>query len=279
MKLLLNILILLVSIGINPGQQGPQIGPASANKHDQFDKPKKTGTEAIEEARQRIAANPDSAEAHFNLAETLIYGPITAEEYDQIREEYLKAIELKPDYAQAYLKLGSYYANHDKYEKGFAAINRAISLKPDFAEAYVALGFAYIQKKFGDGHGLPRTQEESTNAVNALNKAIQIKPDLVQAYVGLGIATNYLGQVDEALQAFKQAVRLDPNNVISHMGIGDYYIRLGDKNAAMKEYEALKRIASEEQALRRKQGLESYPSLAEAYAQDLLKQMEAHFGK
>jgi len=191
----------------------------------------------------------------------------------------LKAIELKPDYAQAYLKLGSYYTNRDKYEKGYEAINRAISLKPDFAEAYLALGFAYIQKKFGDGHRLPRTEEESTSAAKAFRKAIQIKPDLVQAYVGLGIATNCLGQLNEALQAFTQAVTLEPNDAISHMGIGDYCIQLGDKNAAMKEYEALKRIASEEQSLGRKQGLESYPSLAEAYAQDLLKKIETHFGK
>jgi protein O-GlcNAc transferase len=194
-------------------------------------------------------------------------------------EEYLKAIELKPDYAEAYLKLGNWYEGHDHYEKGYEAINKAISLKPDYAEAYCSLGFAYIQKKFGDGHRLAQTEEESTKAVDAFGKALQIKPDFVLANVGLGIAKNYLGQLNEALQAFKQAASLDPNDALSHMGIGDYYIELGDKPAAMKEYEALMRIASEEKAALKEHGIESNLSLAEGYAQVLLKQIKERFDK
>lgn len=278
MKLLFNIVILLTNLVINQGQS-PQIEPARAEKQDRVEGKLKIGKEAIDEARQRVAAHPDSAEAHFILAETLSYGPATAEELAKLGEEYLKAIELKPDYAEAYLKLGSWYANRDHYEKGYEALNKAISLRPDYAEAYCALGFAYIQKKFGDGHRLPQTEEESTKAVNAFGKAIQLKPDFVVAHVGLGIAKSYLGQLNEALQAFKQAASLNPNDVMSHMGIGDYYIKLGDKSAAMKEYEALMRIASEEKAARKEHGLESYSSLAESYAQVLLKQIKERFEK
>lgn len=277
MKLLLNI-FLLTNLGINQGQS-PQIEPARTEKQDQVEGKRKIGKEAIEEARQRLAAHPDSAEAHFNLAQTLFYGPATAEEHDKIAEEYLKAIELNPDYAEAYLKLGTWYENEDHYEKGYEALNKAISLRPDYAEAYCALGFAYIQKKFGDGRRLPQTEEDSKKAVKAFSGAIRIRPNYVEAYVGLGLAQNYLGQLNDALQAFEQAVALRPNDVMSHMGIGSYYIELGDKHAAMKEYESLKRIASEEQAALKAKGLNPTPNLAEGYSQILLRQIQERFGK
>jgi len=97
-------------------------GGAKTDREKRLDEQREAGTRAIEEARQRVADNPDSAEAHFNLAETLLKGPIRAEDYAKVLDAYLKAVELNPSYAEAYFRLGIFYANRDKYEKGYKAL-------------------------------------------------------------------------------------------------------------------------------------------------------------
>jgi tetratricopeptide (TPR) repeat protein len=207
----------------------------------------------------------------------LIYGPTTAEEHDKILEEYLSAIRLKPDYAEAYFRLGMYYANQDKYKKGYEALNKAISLKPAYAEAYCGLGFVYIQKKFGDGHRLPLTEEETAMAVKVFKKAIEIRPDLLEAYVGLGQASLYRRQYNDALEAFQDAAAIDPNEIMSHVGMAAAFIELGDKDAALQEHVVLKRLASEYQAKMIEKGLDSFPNPAEPYADRLLKEIRERF--
>ena len=274
MTLIIVLLMLIPHLANAQETQNVEKEGSRGEARRRIEEQRQLGEKAIREARYQVATNPDSAEAHFNLAETLLKGPIN---FDEIMDEYLKAIELKPDYADAHYRLGLVYANKDKYQKGYDALNKAIQLKPDYAEAYCALGFAYIQKKFGEGHRLPRTEEESIMAVKAFKKAIQIKPDLLLAYNGLGEANVYLNQYNEALEAFKQAALLNPDDIISHMGMGGVYIELGNKDAAIQEHEALKRISSQLQRTYKEQGLATSPNLAESYAGYLLKQIQERF--
>jgi len=276
------IVLLLLSVPHFSGGQEKQNIPDEASRAEakrRSDEYKLLGEKAIAHARNQVAANPDSAEMHLNLAETLLRGPITVEGYEEVESEFLNAIQLKPDYAEAHLRLGTFYANKDKYDKAYDAINKAISLKPDFAEAYGALGFLYLQKKFGGGGKLPRTEEESTRAVKAFGKAIQIKPDLFAAYFGLGEANYYLKHYEESLKAFEQAAALRPDDITIHIGMGNVYVELGNKDAAMREHDALSRIASSLQKAMHEQGMDSFPNIAAVYADRLLKQIRERFGE
>lgn len=238
----------------------------------------KQGEKAIEAARQQVTVNPDSAEAHFNLAETLLKGPMTVDDYDKIRDEYLLAIKLKPDYVEAHLRLGNYYAWRDQYQKAYETYEKTISLKPDYAEAYCALGMVYIQKKFGGGRKLPHTEEESLKAIEAFKKAIQIKPDLSIAYTGLGEAYYYLERYNDSIEAYKQAVSMNANDIWSRLMIASVYIKTENKNGAMQEYEALKQIAAKaKEASKEQEEFSSTYKLVEQYAERLLKQIQEHF--
>lgn len=278
MTILLILLMLLPSVSdLQERQGGVKEAAARAAENQQFEDSRKLGEKAIAEARQQVAANPDSPEAHFNLAETILRGPTRPDDDAEIRQEYSRAIELKPDYFEAHYKLGVFYMKMDKHEKAYEELNKAISLRPDFAETYLTLGYAYIQKKFGGGGKLPITEKESTMAIKAFKKAIELKPDFFLAYDGLGEASYYLKQYDEALDGFKRAAAIAPNDVVSHMGIGTIYIELGNKDAAMQEYEAMKRIESESQKSRKEKGPDSFPNLAEGYATVLLERIQKRF--
>ena len=276
MKLVLVLLLLTPHFAATQEKQTVR-DEASRAEEKRREEYRELGKKAIEQARIQVAANPDSAEMHFDLAETLLKGPINADGYEEVANEFLKAIQLKPGYVEAHLRLGTFYANKDKYAKAFEAINKAISLKGDFAEAYLALGFLYLQEKFGGGGKLPRTEQESTLAAEAFQKAILIKPDLYGAYFGLGQATFYLKHYEEALRAFDQAAALMPGDPLSHMGLGSVYIELGNKSAAMREHDALSQIAVSLQKTMHEQGLDSFPNIAAVYADRLLKEIRKRF--
>ena len=58
----------------------------------------------------------------------------------------------------------------------------------------------------------------------------------------------------------------------SHVGLGSVYVQLGDKDGAVREHEALTRIALSLQKAMHEKGLDSFPNMASVYADRLLKQ-------
>ena len=65
------------------------------------------------------------------------------EEYDKSISFFLRAIELDPDYADAYNNLGIAYYNQGNYTKAIEMWEKTIKLDPDLALAYNNLGIAY----------------------------------------------------------------------------------------------------------------------------------------
>ena len=53
---------------------------------------------------------------------------------------YRRALELKPDYAEAHTNLGAAFMDQGKLEEAVACCRRALELKPDLAAAHNNLG-------------------------------------------------------------------------------------------------------------------------------------------
>ena len=89
---------------------------------------------------------------------------------------FRKAIEVKPDYADALNNLGAVLFRQGKLVEAEAAFRRAIELKPGLADAHSNLGAALF------AHG------KLSEAVTALQKAIELKPEHAAAHRILGVA-------------------------------------------------------------------------------------------
>ena len=86
-------------------------------------------------------------------------------------KDYDDAIQLKPDYAEAYYNRGNVKARLGKDEDAIKDYDKAIQLKPDYAEAY-------------DDRGNSKAQlGKHEDAIKDYDKAIQLKPDYVNAIV------------------------------------------------------------------------------------------------
>ncbi len=238
--------------------------------------------DAVDKGRQEVAAHPDSADAHFHLAEALSNGPQKSDTPKEIANEYLQAISLKPDYAEAYFGISKAYVNLGKQDKALEAIEKAIQLKPNYADAYLYMGYYYLREKLDDKVILPETEKDLKLAKKAFKNALQIKVDFGEAYVGLGTASMGLKEYDEALEAFRQAVHLNPYDITAHIGIGELLIKSGNREAATQEYESLISISDKLELQLKESGENSSNPLINPFkymAEQLLEQIQSHFDK
>ena len=117
-------------------------------------------------------------------------------------EHISKAINLHPEFAEAYHKRGQTYWRQEDYPSAINDFTMVIQLDPNLAEAYHNRGQAYCR------------QGDYPSAINDFNRAIQLDPNLAEAYHDRG--RGYFMQEDYgcATDDFEQAVQLDPNNHI-----------------------------------------------------------------
>jgi cytochrome c-type biogenesis protein CcmH/NrfG len=93
-------------------------------------------------------------------------------------------VQRHPESGQAQYELGVAYLESNKdsnYTKAIGALKQAIKLKPDFAEAYCKLGDAYDVF-----HHHQLRSDHSAEEIEAYSKAIEINPNYAEAFVGLG---------------------------------------------------------------------------------------------
>ena len=95
-----------------------------------------------------------------------------ARDYTAAIAAYNIAIELKPDFAEAYNNRGfAYYLNKDA-EHAIADFTRAIELRPNYPKAYNSRGVVYMSNGYG-----------SSKAIADFDRAIALKPDFRYAYI------------------------------------------------------------------------------------------------
>ena len=95
---------------------------------------------------------------------------------------YRRALELKPDYAEAHNNLGVALKDQGKLDEAVACYRRALELKPDYAEAHNNLGTAL------------KDQGKLDEAVACYRRALELKPDYAEAHNNLGTALQGPGE-------------------------------------------------------------------------------------
>ena len=67
-------------------------------------------------------------------------------DYDHAIADYNQAIQLQPNFAEAYKNRGNAHAAKGDTDRAITDFDRAIQLQPDYAGAYLDRGFAYVEK-------------------------------------------------------------------------------------------------------------------------------------
>ncbi len=135
-------------------------------------------------------------------------------------EECKRALELHPDYTNAYSLLGQCLIELKQVREAIAAFEKAVSLKPS-ADIYVVLGQVYLQ------------QEQYEEAAIAAREAIRLNKSIPEAYYTIGQALMELGELDHAYDAFQHALGIRSDYADAHLGVASVEFRRGHPDPAL----------------------------------------------
>ncbi|WP_017305120.1 tetratricopeptide repeat protein [Spirulina subsalsa] len=134
----------------------------------------------------------DAAEAAFNQGVQFY----ELGSFEQAIAAWEKAIELKPDYYQAWGNRGLGLKNLSRYSEAIESYDRAIGLKPDFHKAWYNRGLALDE--------LGRYEE----AIASYDQVLQIKGDFHKAWYSRGNSLDNIGRYEEAVACYDRAIDL-----------------------------------------------------------------------
>ncbi len=145
--------------------------------------------------------------------------------YAQAIEAYTQAIELQPNYAEAYNNRGLAYAMQAHHERAIAEYTQAIAHYPDYAEAYNNLGNTYYA--LGD----------LNSAIESYTQAIAHYADYAEAYNNRGFIYYEQGNYDQAIADYTQAVTLYPEYAAAFFNRGLTAYQQGAYGQAIADYD------------------------------------------
>jgi len=151
--------------------------------------------EAIVNFQKALEIKPDYAEAHSNLGVALFQKG----QVDEAIVQYQEALEIKPNYAKAHSNLGVALSQKGQVDEAIVQYQGALELNPNDADAYTNLGVALLKKGQVD------------EAMVQYQKALEINPNYAEAHSNLGVVLFQKGEVDEAIAQFQEALRLKPD--------------------------------------------------------------------
>ena len=130
------------------------------------------------------------------------------DEFDTAIIDYTDAIELDPEYAEAYNYRGIAYLSNGDFDNAIADYTEAVELDPEFTDAYKDRATAYFASSDFD------------NAITDYTKAIQLDPDDINTYNYRGLARFGNSEVDKAIDDFSRAIQLKPNSADAYYNRG-----------------------------------------------------------
>lgn len=165
---------------------------------------------------------PNKARPHNNLGLQLF----ARAEYDAALREFLRAVEIDADYAEAYNNVGMLYIRQGKLDEAEAALQRALALKRGhYAHAQNNLGAVFLQRG------------KLREAAGAFRRAIEIDPRYAGALDNLGIVLIRLDELAEAKEVLRRNLGYHPGFATSYNNLGVIYAREGDVPAARSMFE------------------------------------------
>ncbi|MBD2119187.1 serine protease, partial [Microcystis wesenbergii] len=144
--------------------------------------------------------------------------------YELASDDFNKAIELNPNYANAYLGRGLLYQNQKKYELALADYNKAIDINRNYAKAYYDRG------------GLYQDLGKYDLALADYSKAIDINPNYAKAYLNRGNLYSDLQKYELALSDYDKAIDINRNYAEAYYNRGNLYFNQQKYELALADY-------------------------------------------
>jgi tetratricopeptide (TPR) repeat protein len=178
------------------------------------------GRRAREAVTKALELDETLAESHTSLASMKFYG-----EHDNgaAEREYLRAIELNPNYATAHHWYSEYLAMTNRTAEAMDEIRRAQQLDPLSPIINTTVGERlYFARRYGE-------------AAEQLRRTLELNPDFYHAHYLLGLAYEQQGMYGEAIAEFQRACELGGvHGALAAGALGHIYAVTGRRREALQ---------------------------------------------
>jgi len=131
---------------------------------------------------------------------------------------YRRAVDLDPNFAMAYARIGVQYVNDEQLETAKAYVQKAYDLRDRVSERERL----YIEEKY-----YSYITGEIDQTIETLKTWARLYPNDFIPHNNLSINYKMIGRHEEALKEALEAVRLSPSNISGHDNVVDSFISLG----------------------------------------------------
>ena len=152
---------------------------------------------AIECWQKAVELNPDYFQAWYDLGNAYYSG---RNDFDSAYKYWQKALELKPDDNDVLYNLGNAYRERGEFDKAIDIYKKVIGKNPKDHEAWNNMANAY------SGKG------EIKSAIECWEKALEIKPDKVETWYNLGVIYFKLEEFDKSIECTHKALEFYPKS-------------------------------------------------------------------
>jgi tetratricopeptide (TPR) repeat protein len=145
-----------------------------------------------------------------------------------------KAVEIYPDYVDAWVNMGTVYMQLNEFERAEGAFRQALGIEPQNPLIHRKLGYLYLaqsswERALGElvsseslnrvdpltqaylGYVLTR-MDRTTDAIGHLTRALEAQPDMPMALYALGFAQIRLNQPEQAMRSLQRFVDRYPDS-------------------------------------------------------------------
>jgi Flp pilus assembly protein TadD/peroxiredoxin len=182
---------------------------------------------AAESFQQVIAAQPQNAEAYYNLG--TLY--LRKNNLPEARRDLEQAVTLRPEYPEAWNNLGMIAGQQNQYDEAIRNFNQSLAQRPDYVIALLNLG------------NIQRRQGNMAEANRLLNLAIELEPENAEANYGLGMLYARQSDVSHATGLLQKAVALRPDYADAINNLGVLYVQQGKNSDAEEQFATCIRVA------------------------------------
>ncbi len=159
-------------------------------------------------------------EVHLNEAKQAM----SENNFEKAIAEADKAIQSRPEKAEAYNLRGVAYQNTDKIENARKDFLQSIELDSSNYKAYYNLGRIEID------------ENNHPDAIRYISKAIGLSPEEADLYNNRGVAYHAIGQTDLAIEDFTRAIALDSGSSIAFSNRAKVFRSLTRWHEAIADY-------------------------------------------
>lgn len=166
---------------------------------------KNDSTLAISSYQTAIELDPNFYDAYMRL------GNLHAGKKDSLAIQYYKsAISIQPERIEAHYNLAIYLQNLERFEDAMNRYNRILEIDP---RSFLAL--------FNQGYMLLVFADQYEEAAVKFSQSILNNPEYTEAYHNRGLCYNNLGRYPEARSDFKKALQLNPDFDLSAIQLNE----------------------------------------------------------